>query len=324
MIFSLANTTTQEVAKRLVTIREEHGQIAVGRVLTLIVVAHAGDDTTAIVEAVTEASREHPSRVILLLPDDEMDAEPTLDAEIRIGGHAGASEIVALTIHGAASDHLAAIVTPLLLPDTPIVAWWPNRAPANVAQDPIGQLAQRRITDSLHADQVHALTMRGEHYAPGDSDIAWSAATAWRGLVASTLDEPPHESITAIELTGPGNNPSVCLCAGWLADRIQAPVTRIGTDEPMVPTNDEGEELLPYTKLVFHRESSTITIRVVGPHTVEVANTATQRTSLVALSPRTLTDCIAEELRHLAPDDTYAHALRGLHRVNVDENHHEH
>ena len=37
---------------------------------------------------------------------------------------------------------------PLLLPDSPVAIWWPTAPPADPATDPLGALAQRRITDS--------------------------------------------------------------------------------------------------------------------------------------------------------------------------------
>ena len=43
------------------------------------------------------------------------------------------------------------MVMPLLLPDAPVVAWWPGEAPAVPSTDAIGRLAQRRITDALSA-----------------------------------------------------------------------------------------------------------------------------------------------------------------------------
>ena len=44
--------------------------------------------------------------------------------------------------------HPDSVVLPLLLPDSPVVVWWPTEAPADPAEDPLGKLAQRRITDS--------------------------------------------------------------------------------------------------------------------------------------------------------------------------------
>ena len=41
------------------------------------------------IEAANFASREHPCRVIVVLPGDRKAAEATLDAEIRVGARCG-------------------------------------------------------------------------------------------------------------------------------------------------------------------------------------------------------------------------------------------
>lgn len=40
---------------------------------------------------------------------------------------------------------------PLLVPDAPVVAWWPNEAPANLSNDLLGSMARSRITDAMHS-----------------------------------------------------------------------------------------------------------------------------------------------------------------------------
>ena len=59
--------------------------------------------------------------------------------------------MVVLRIYGELSRHADSVVTPLLVPDTPVVTWWPGTAPSAPAGDPLGQLAQRRITDAAAA-----------------------------------------------------------------------------------------------------------------------------------------------------------------------------
>src|SRR5690625_6920335 len=59
MIVRLANTSSQDVDSRLLALREEGGVVALGRVLTLIILTDNGDAETAIAAA-NEASREHP------------------------------------------------------------------------------------------------------------------------------------------------------------------------------------------------------------------------------------------------------------------------
>ncbi|MGO1289348.1 MAG: glucose-6-phosphate dehydrogenase assembly protein OpcA, partial [Cellulosimicrobium funkei] len=119
MIIDLPDTTTNAVNKRLVRLRDEGGAIALGRVLTLVVIARESDVETSI-EAANDASREHPCRVIVVAPSGRS-ATPHLDAQIRVGGDAGASEVVVLRTAGPLLEHADTLVMPLLLPDAPIV-----------------------------------------------------------------------------------------------------------------------------------------------------------------------------------------------------------
>ncbi len=56
----------------------------------------------------------------------------------------------AASCHGPLAEHASSVVMPFLLPDTPVVAWWPDVAPDDSGQDPLGQLAIRRITDATY------------------------------------------------------------------------------------------------------------------------------------------------------------------------------
>ena len=70
MIVDLPNTTTNDLNKRITQLREEGGAITLGRVLTLVV----APDTDALledaIEAAVGASREHPCRIIVVVPVD--------------------------------------------------------------------------------------------------------------------------------------------------------------------------------------------------------------------------------------------------------------
>ena len=152
MIIDLPDTTTSQVAKNLVKAREEGGVVALGRVLTLIIAAN-DDVAESAIDAANDASREHPMRVIVLTTSD---GEARLDAQIRVGGDAGASEVVVLRAYGDAASNEESLVTGLLLPDAPVVVWWPREAPEAPAASPLGRIAQRRITDAATADDVRA------------------------------------------------------------------------------------------------------------------------------------------------------------------------
>ncbi|PRQ11917.1 oxppcycle protein OpcA [Corynebacterium sp. 13CS0277] len=313
MIITLPDTTTRDISKTLVSIRDTGGQVATGRVLTLIVVASIDDDIDCLITSVSDASREHPSRVLMLVADPDSPTQ-SLDAKVLIGGDAGASEIVVMQLRGELARHLEAVVTPLLLPDTPIVAWWPSAAPVEPAVDPIGRLAQRRITDALFDPPEDSIYRRRNHYTPGDSDMAWARITPWRGIVASTMDQQPHEEVLDARVFGPAGSPSVDLAAGWLADRLGVNIVRESTGQQAVPRDAEGRPCIPLTKVELIRKHSLITIEVADAHTLSV-HVPGRAPALVALSRRSQADCLAEELRHLDPDLAYGRALRGLSRV---------
>lgn len=315
MIFELPDTTTQEIAKTLSRLRESGTQVTTGRVLTLIVVAKSDSDVKTITDSTNEASREHPSRVIILVVGSG-NAETRVDAEVRIGGDAGASEMIIIHLAGPVANNLQSVVTPLLLPDTPIVAWWPTDAPADPATNAIGKIAQRRITDALHGGE-QALRNRIEHYHPGDTDMTWARLTQWRGLVASSLDHPPHGEVLSARLEGSSTSVSVDLAAGWLASRLKVPVNRVATDSPTVPCDTEGTPLLAVQRLEIERTTGTIVISIQDAHTVRVEMTdGGIPPSLVAIGRRSESDCLSEELRHMDPDYGYKLALSGLSLVN--------
>lgn len=317
-IINLPDTDTRDIARQLVTLRETGGIVTTGRVLTLIVLAQGDDDLETLIKTVNSVSREHPARVLVLVAGDPRGAN-RLDAELRLGGEAGAAEVVVMHMSGELGAHPEAIVTPLLLPDTPVVAWWPSSPPQVPAATPIGQIAQRRITDSLADPDANAVFTRRTGYTPGDSDLCWSRLTPWRGVLASALDSPPHGPVTGARIEGPGDDPSVDIAAGWLADRLTAPVVRVVTGEPEVPVDAEGDPKPPVTKVTLSRTGDGDECTDV---IVEVENASTACVTIVgrppfkvALARRTTVDCLAEELRHLDPDTAYARALRGLGRI---------
>ncbi|MGF1646170.1 MAG: glucose-6-phosphate dehydrogenase assembly protein OpcA, partial [Kineosporiaceae bacterium] len=88
MILELPGTTTSAINRRLVELRSTGGAVALGRVMTLVVVVDGRRAEDAIAAAI-EASREHPCRVLVLVQGDGAGAA-RLDAQLRVGGDAGA------------------------------------------------------------------------------------------------------------------------------------------------------------------------------------------------------------------------------------------
>ncbi len=300
MIVDLPGTTTNDINKKITGLREEGGAITLSRVLTLVISLPSDDLLEDAIEAANFASREHPSRVIVVVPRDRDAEEARLDAQLRVGADAGAGEIVALRLYGALADHASSVVLPFLLPDTPVVAWWPAGGPDVPAQDPLGQLAVRRITNATDcADPMAAIKGRLQGYHAGDTDLAWARITYWRALLTAALDQPPYEPVASAVVSGLRDEPSLDVLAGWLATRIDGPVQRA-----------VGE-----LKVELIRRSETITLRRPQTGVTATISRTAKPDSLIPLARREAKECLAEDLRRLDADEIYHEALEGIEKV---------
>ncbi|GGV16288.1 glucose-6-phosphate dehydrogenase assembly protein OpcA [Streptomyces filipinensis] len=308
MKIDLTDTTAGEINKALVQGRRAIGTPAVGMVLTLVIVTDEENAYDAL-KAANEASREHPSRTLVVIrrvsrtPRGRTSSR--LDAEVRVGADAGTGETVILRLYGEVTGHADSVVLPLLLPDAPVVVWWPVTAPLDPAKDPLGALAQRRVTDTYAAEQpVRELSARAAAYTPGDTDLSWTRITPWRSMLAAALDQVTCE-VQAVEVEGEEFNPSCELLAMWLADRLDVPVKRSLSSGPGLTAVRMDTDCGP---IVLDRaDGSLATLSIEG-----------QPARAVALKRRETAELIAEELRRLDPDDTYASALRyGVERLST-------
>ncbi|MGW1543614.1 glucose-6-phosphate dehydrogenase assembly protein OpcA [Streptomyces sp. NPDC002309] len=301
MKIDLTDTTASKINKALVEGRRAIGTPAVGMVLTMVIVTDEENAYDAI-KAAEEASHEHPSRTLVVIKRHARSprerTHSRLDAEVRVGSEAGTGETVVLRTYGEVSDHADSVVLPLLLPDAPVVVWWPVDAPEVPAKDPLGALAQRRITDMYAVEgPLAALEARARSYAPGDTDLAWTRLTPWRSMLAAALDQARLD-ITSAAVESEADNPSAELLARWLEARLHVTVDRVRTAGPVV------------TGVRLGTESGEIVIdRPEGP--LATLSLPGQPPRTLALKVRATSELIAEELRRLDADEMYAVALRG-------------
>ena len=180
------------------------------------------------------------------------------------------------------------------------MAWWPDIAPAVPAQDPLGKLAIRRITDATNCtDPLTAIKNRLAGYTAGDTDLAWSRVTYWRALLTSAVDQKPHEPIESALVSGLKTEPALDVLAGWLAGRIDGPVHRA-----------VGE-----LKVELERKSETIVLSRPQEGTTATLSRTSKPEALVPLARRETRECLAEDLRRLDPDEIYFSALQGIDKV---------
>ena len=298
-MISLDNTDAGRVAAAIAEERRHLGAPASGMVLTMLILADEESQADATAAAAT-AARSHPMRIITLIPRPN-DPETRLDATVTVGGDLGPGEVVVTRLRGALADHANSVAVPLLLPDTPVVAYWPSHAPDVPAEDFIGRHAQRRITDASTADGPTAdLSRRQAGYRPGDTDLAWARLTPWRSLLASVFDQD-HGVVKSGSVTGAARNPSVHLMAAWLHHCLKVPIELSEDAGPGLTNVTLNTAAGPISLTRPDGRAATLT-RPGAP----ISTASLPRPALAAL--------LAEELRHLDPDDEYGLVLKALPR----------
>ena len=297
MSVRLDDTTAAQVASAISEERFRQGSSAVGRVLTLVIIADEATQADAVLAA-ARAAREHPCRILTAIPRPGR-GPAQLDAEITVGGSDGLGELAVLRLRGPLAHHVESVVLPLLVPDAPVVVWWPGTCPATPATDPVGALAQRRITDSAeHAKPLRLLEQLADGYAHGDTDLAWTRITPWRALLASALDEP-YDEITAVDVHAQRGNPSAALLVAWLEGCLNVPVTLKLSKGPGI------------TAVALHTVRGDLSVSRPDGRVAAISRTGMPDRE-AALPRRSIEALIAEELRRLDPDDIYGEVLARL------------
>ena len=302
MIIDMPNTHTSEIAQKIDELHEERGEAATGRVLTLLILTRDHNLEEAL-ETANAASREHPCRVIAIVPDASSDIDPdkddsNLSAQVRFGADAGAGEIIILRPRNGLVRHQDTLVIPLLVPDAPIVAWWPTNPPASPSKDPIGAMARSRITDAMNSDNPEATMerLRG-NLDTADVDLSWTRLTVWRAMLASMLDQPPHLPILKATVSGPKNFLPLDLLRAWLRLRLDVPVELKTVDDATAIT-------------AVHLEREDGELSLVRPDDNQaMVSFPGQAPQTISMPIRSDEDCLSEELRRLEPDDVYGEVI---------------
>lgn len=293
MIIDLTDTTSSEIASALLRARRNAGSPAMGMIGTVVVVVDEASHHDAM-KAANEAGREHPSRVLVAILRPGRGAS-AVDAEVRVGeGIPG--EAVLLRLHGELGKRPESVVGPLLLPDSPVIVWWPGGGPRVPNEDPLGALGRRRVTDAAATRRAAVdFTARAEGYAPGDTDFAWTRLTGWRALLAAALDQYPT-TVSGAEVTSARGNPSADLLAAWLQSQLQIKVEQKASRGPGITA---VRLFTPAGPIALTRpDGSVATFTIPG-----------QPDRPVALKRRGHADLLTEELRRLDPDEVYARTL---------------
>lgn len=300
----LLDTNSAAIAAAFVRARTKAGSPAMGMVMTLVIVV---DEDVAVeaLRAARKASREHPARVLAVILGDAR-GKGVVNAQVGIGDDwTGETAMIRLT--GEVVKHPESVVLPLLLPDSPVAVWWPTDPPEDPAADPLGSLAQRRITDAAAASRHKTRMMATQcaAYTKGNTDLAWTRITPWRALLAAALDQQPIK-VQRASVTGERISPSADLLQAWLSDRLKVPVERKTSAGPGI------------TDVVLETRDGPVRIlRSDGKQAVFSSPGSPDRP--VALRRRELPDLLAEELRHLDEDTIYQSTAKRMLKLAAEK-----
>ena len=223
-------------------------------VLNLITVVTSEDQLARVARVLEGLSSTNPSRSLILLAQEERAGdklEARVSAQTRTeSGHRVTTEEVLIHAHGQVAEHLASIVTPLLIPDLPVVLWCPGR-PAFDSQlfHDLCVLADRLVVDTdegFTPDDFRRLleVSRRDHARASIGDFNWARLIPWRHVAAQFFDIPgmlPRlaEIQGATVFHGIDRSTSQArLLGGW----IQSRMAKVGIEVPVELRPDDAHD----------------------------------------------------------------------------------
>jgi glucose-6-phosphate dehydrogenase assembly protein OpcA len=224
-----------ELSELWVSLGEQHGEESAGVLracaMTLIVLAGAGEDESAIGETLAALMRDHPSRAIVVrirdIEQPELEARVFAQCWMPLGQRRQicCEQIEISASNGSLAD-VPAVVLPLVAPDLPVIVWsrLPRLLTSSALKD-LSRIAARTIFDSAaFPDPKAALAALAQAAASGWrlADLAWTRLTRWRELIAQIFENPAYSSrlpsieTVAIHYSGIVPQASVHYMEAWL------------------------------------------------------------------------------------------------------------
>src|SRR5215467_10689984 len=209
-------------------------------VLTLVAVCVDDDNADRAADVVRQLATNHPARALIVVADrngspEGVDADLALECTTTGSQEQICAETVRLAVRGRPALHLTSVVTPLLLPDVPVVLWLAGAPPLEQAlHADVAGICERIVLDSdAYEDPLATLhALAAAHRERGHlpvGDLSWARLLPWRELLAQSFDGadmlPFLEGVQRVEIESSGEHPSAeaWLLAGWLSARLRWP-----------------------------------------------------------------------------------------------------
>jgi glucose-6-phosphate dehydrogenase assembly protein OpcA len=223
-------------------------------VLNLITVVSNEAELGTVSRVLDGLSVTNPSRTLILLAQHTREADK-LEAEVSAqdrteSGHRVSTERVILHAHGEPARHLASLATPLLIPDLPVILWWPGHPQFdNPLFYDLCELADRLVVDTDEgfddADLTRLLEVaRRQQGQASIGDLNWARLMAWRHVTAQFFDMPGMLARLAqihgvsIFHGSDGSTAQARLLGGWVRSRMAT----VGIDVPLEFRVDDAYE----------------------------------------------------------------------------------
>jgi glucose-6-phosphate dehydrogenase assembly protein OpcA len=243
-LFPLTKIEPHSVEKDLARLQRDAAQsdgrpISRACTLNLIVAASSSNALARLGDVLREQALTHPNRTLLIANDPHA---PTADLTVQAQGYAAdrgsrrqlVGELIVIEAHGGAAGQVTGLVLTLLVPDLPVVLWWPGSSPFQSALfDRLEQLVDHVLIDSaaFEATEHDLVALSGLRDKPFNiGDLNWARLTPWRELTAQFFDSrvlQPHlrrlDKVAIAFEQAPGERPNRCqalLLAGWLASQL--------------------------------------------------------------------------------------------------------
>jgi glucose-6-phosphate dehydrogenase assembly protein OpcA len=213
-------------------------------VFNLVICVNGDEELNAVTQIIASITYSYPSRSIVLVRKPD---EPTAPISAYISAHCQlptstgkkvCCEQITVVGKGDSVNGLWSLVLPLLVPDLPVMLWWPHEP---VLDGPLFTrlvpTADRLIIDSRTFDRPSqsfarlAQLAQGEYRSTAFSDLGWARLSPWRSTLAQFFDDPKlrpfllHISRVEIDYEAPQDNAQPnfsegLLLVGWLAKQL--------------------------------------------------------------------------------------------------------
>ena len=209
-------------------------------VMTLVAVGTTDAEERRAQRATMKIGSLHPAQIVVIRDEPGMrrgriDAAISTDILRPTSGSALQCEVVTLRVSGAAGEHLAGLVDPLLSSGVPMYLWWVGTPPfgKRELEDALG-ICDSLIVDSARFDAPYRSFLElarlgaSSHHGLGVADLQWARLEPWLETVAQffapAARRPFLNGISEVGVdyagAGRGNRVAPALLIGWMASAL--------------------------------------------------------------------------------------------------------